>query len=95
MESVKMPKRKEKGLLSKTEAKKEFTIWTKVDYAKCMDPLLKGDKLKLGEVNELCCQDKYEVVNNFEAMSEWDKDTHLYSSFGRIEGHKSDRYVRK
>ena len=51
--SVKMLKRKGKGLLSKTESKKEFTIWTKVDYAKCMDPLLEGDKLKPGEVNEL------------------------------------------
>ena len=42
-----------------------------------------------------CCQDKYEVVSNFEAMSEQDKDEHLYSLFRRIEGHKSDEYMRK
>ena len=73
-----MLKRKGKELLSKTESKKEFSIWTKVDYAKCMNPLLEGDKLRPGEVNELCCQDK-----------------HLYSLFGRIEGYKSDEYMRK
>ena len=65
----------------------------KIPHAKCMDPLLKGDKLKPGELNELCCQDKYKAVSNFESMLEWDKNKHLYSLFGRIEGHKSDEYV--
>ena len=29
------------------------------------------------------------------SMSEWDKDEHLYSLFGRIEGHKLDEYLQK
>ena len=79
-----MPKRKGKGLLSKAESKKEFAVCTKILYIKCMDPLLERDKLKPGELNELCCWDKYKAVSNFKSISEWDKDEHLYSLFGRI-----------
>ena len=90
-----MPKKMGKGLLSKTESKKEFAVHTKVNYMSCMDLVLEGDKLKPSEMNELCCQGKYEVVSNFDAMTEKDKDEHLYSLFICIQGHKSDEYMRK
>ena len=43
-----------KGLLPKYESIKEFTAQTKIKYAKCMNPLLEGDCLKPGELEQLC-----------------------------------------
>ena len=51
----KMLKRGGKGLVPKSESSKDFAVRTKIKYAKCMDPLLEGNKLQPGELENLCC----------------------------------------
>ena len=60
-----------------------------------MDPLLEGDRLREGELNDLCCKDTHEVVTNFGEMSSCSIDQHLYELFRCLEGHKSHEYMRK
>ena len=72
----------DKGLLQKKESIKEFTVQTKVKYASCMDPLLGADKLKDGELMNLCCKSNPEPITNFDSMNTEDKDQHLYELFG-------------
>ena len=70
-----------KGLLPKSESIKEFAVRTKVKYASCMDPLLEGDRLKDGELNNLCCINTHEPITNFDSMHSKNKDQHLYEIF--------------
>ena len=74
---------------------KEFAVRTKIKYASCMDPLLEGDRLKDGELSELCCKDTHEVITNFREMSSEAIDQHLYELFGHLEGYKSHEYMHK
>ena len=55
-----------------------------------MDPLLEGDGLKPGEIDNLCCSDDYEAVTDFVSMTE-----HMYALFGRASNYKSDEYMHK
>ena len=71
-----------KGLLQKSESIKEFAVRTKVKYASYMDPLLESDRLKDGELNNLCCIDIHEPITNFDSVSSKNKDQHLYELFG-------------
>ena len=84
-----------KGLLHKKESVKEFAARTKIKYANCMDPLLEGDRLKDGELSELCSKDTHEVNTNFRDMSSEAIDHHLYELFGCLEGYKSHEYMCK
>ena len=84
-----------KELLHKRESVKEFAVRTKIKYASCMDPLLEGDRLKDGELLELCCKDTHEAITNFREMSSDAIDQHLYELFGYLEGYKSHEYMRK
>ena len=84
-----------KGLLHKRESAKEFAIRTKIKYASCMDPLLEGDRLREGELHDLCCKDMHKVVTNFREMSSGTIDQHLYELFRCLEGHKSYEYMHK
>ena len=65
-----MSKKRGKGLLNKAESMKEFETQTRVKYATCMDLLLEGDRLKPGEINNLCCMDDYEAITDFGSMSD-------------------------
>ena len=67
-----------KGLLHKRESAKEFAARTKIKYAICMDPLLEGNRLREGELSELCCKNTHESVTNFKCMSSEAVDQHLY-----------------
>ena len=60
-----------------------------------MDPLLEGDKLKLGELNTLTCVKEYEAVTDFTSMTEKEKDGHIYTLFGNILKYKSEQYMQK
>ena len=60
-----------------------------------MDPLLEGDCLKPGELEQLCCITTHKPVTDFEKMTDCERDQHLYTLFGCIEGYKSDEYMRK
>ena len=60
-----------------------------------MDPLLEGDRLKPGEIDNLCCSDDYEAVTDFGCMSDKEKDEHIYALYGRISKHKLDEYMCK
>ena len=84
-----------KGLLHKKESVKEFAVRTRIKYASCMDPLLEGDRLKDGELSELCCKDTHEATTNFKEISSEAIDQHLYELFGHLEGYKSHEYMRK
>ena len=88
-------KRKGKGLLNKEESRKEFGSGSSVKYSVCMDPLLEGDKLKLGELNTLTCMKDFEAVTDFTSMTEKEKDGHIYMLFGKISKYKSEEYMRK
>ena len=88
-------RKKGKGLLHKRESAKEFAVRTKIKYASCMDPLLEGDRLREGELHDLCCKDMHKVVTNFREMSSGTIDQHLYELFGCLEGHKSYEYMCK
>ena len=90
-----MSKKRGKGLLNKAESIKEFATHTSIKYASCMDPLLDGDRLKPGEINNLCCSDDYEAITDFRSMSDKEKDEHIYTLFGRISNYKSDEYMCK
>ena len=92
---LKMSRKRGKGLLNKAESIKEFATHTSIKYATCMDPLLVGDRLKPGEIDNLCCSDNYEAVTNFGSMSDKEKDEHIYALFGRVSKHKSDEYMCK
>ena len=91
----KMSKKRGKGLLIKIESIKEFATQTRIKYATCMDPLLEGDRLKPGEIDDLCCSDNYKAVTDFGSMSDKEKDEHIYALYGRISKHKSDEYMHK
>ena len=84
-----------KGLLHKRQSVKEFAVRTKIKYASCIDPLLEGDQLRDGKINELCCKDTHEVITNFREMSSDAIDQHLYELFGHLEGYKSHEYMHK
>ena len=71
-----MPKSGGKGLVPKHELTKEFAVRTKIKYAKCMDPLLEGDKLQPGELENLCCSSMHDCITDFSTMFEKDKDAH-------------------
>ena len=88
-------RRRGKGLLHKKESVKEFAVRTKIKYASCMDPLLEGDRLKDGELSELCCKNTHESITNFKHMTPEAIDQHLYELFGCLEGYKSYEYMRK
>ena len=90
-----MSKKRGKGLLNKAESMKEFATQTHVKYAACMDLLLEGDRLKLGEINNLCCMDDYEAITDFSSMSDKEKDEHIYALYGRVSKYKSDEYMCK
>ena len=90
-----MLKKRGKGLLNKEESKKEFASASDIKYSSCMDPLLEGDKLKLVELNMLCCLKDYEMVTNFNSMTVQEKDGHIYQLFGRVSKYKSEEYMRK
>ena len=70
-----------KRLLHKKESVKEFTVKTKIKYASCMDQLLEGDRLKDGELSELCCKNTREPITNFTQMTSEAIDQHLYKLF--------------
>ena len=88
-------RRRGKGLLHKKESVKEFAVRTKIKYASCMDPLLEGDRLKDGELSELCCKNTHESITNFKHMTPEAIDQHLYELFGCLEGYKSYEYMCK
>ena len=88
-------KKRGKGLLNKAESMKEFATQTCVKYAACMDPLLEGDRLKPGEINNLCCMDDYEAITDFSSMSDKEKDEHIYVLYGRVSKYKLDEYMCK
>ena len=90
-----MSKKRGKGLLNKAESMKEFATQTHVKYVACMDPLLEGDRLKPGEINNLCCMDDYEAITDFGSMSDKEKDEHIYALYGRVSKYKSDEYMCK
>ena len=90
-----MSKKRGKGLLNKAESMKEFATQTRVKYAASMDLLLDGDKLKLGEINNLCSMDDYEAITDFGSMSDKEKDEHIYVLYGRVSKYKSDEYMHK
>ena len=90
-----MSKKCGKGLLNKEELRKEFATTSNIKYLSCMDPLLEGDWLRPGEMRELCCINDYEPATNFDAMTEQEKDSHVYELFRRISKHKSEEYMRK
>ena len=79
----------------KKESVKEFAVRTKIKYASCMDPLLEGDRLKDGELSELCCKNTHEPITNFKQMTSEAIDQHLYKLFGHLEGYKSYEYMHK
>ena len=60
-----------------------------------MDLLLEGDRLKLGEIDNLCCSDDYEAITDFGSMSDKEKDEHIYALFSRVSNYKSDEYMHK
>ena len=74
---------------------KEFATQTHIKYATCMDPLLEGDRLKLGEINNLCRRDDYEAITGFGSMSDKEKEEHIYALYGRVSKYKSDEYMHK
>ena len=88
-------RRRGKGLLHKKESVKEFAVRTKIKYASCMDPLLEGDRLKDGELSELCCKNTHESITNFKHITPEAINQHLYECFGHLEGYKSYEYMRK
>ena len=89
-----MSKKKGKGLLNKEESKKEFASSLSVKYSACMDPLLGGgDKLKPGRLNMLSCMKDFEVVTDFDSMTEKEKDGHIYMLFGKLSKYKSGEYM--
>ena len=88
-----MSKRKGKGLLNKEESRKEIGSGSSVKYPACMDPLLKGDKLKPGELNTLTCMKDFEAVTDFTSMTEKEKDGHRYMLFGKLSKYKSEEYM--
>ena len=90
-----MSKKRGKGLLNKAESIKEFATHTSIKYASCMDPLLEGDRLKLGEIDNLCYSNDHEARTDFGSMSDKKKDEHIYALFGRISNYKSNEYMRK
>ena len=73
-----MSKKKGKGLLNKEDSKKEFASGSSVKYSACMGLLLEGDKFKPGELNMLSCMKDFEVVTDFDSMTEKEKDGHIY-----------------
>ena len=90
-----MSKKRGKGLLNKEESKKEFASGLSVKYSACMDPLLEGDKLKPGELNMLSCMKDFEVVTDFDSMTEKENDGHIYALFGKLSKYKSEEYMQK
>ena len=84
----KLSKKRGKGLLNKAESMKEFATQTHIKYVSCMDLLLEGDRLKLGEINNLCCRDDYEAITDFVLMSDKEKDEHIYALYGRVSKYK-------
>ena len=74
---------------------KEFATQTRIKYVTCIDPLLEGDRLKPGEINNLCCSDDYEAITVFGSMSDKEKDEHIYALYGRVSKHKLDEYMCK
>ena len=93
--SLKCLKKRGKGLLNKAESMKEFATQTRIKYATCMDLLLEGDRLKPGEIINLCCSDDYEAITDFGSMSDKEKDEHIYALYGRVSKYKSDEYMCK
>ena len=85
-------RRRGKGLLHKKESAKEFSVRTKIS---CMDLLLEGDKLKDGELSDLCCKTTHEPITDFKHMTPETIDQHLYELFGCLEGYKSYEYMHK
>ena len=69
----KVSKKRGKGLLNKAESIKEFATHTSIKYASCMDPLLEGDRLKLGEIDNLCYSNDHEARTDFGSMSDKEK----------------------
>ena len=90
-----MSNKRGKGLLNKAESMKEFATQTHIKYVTCMDPLLEGDRLKPGEINNLCCSDDYKAITDFGSMSDKEKDEHIYALYGRVSKHKLDEYIHK
>ena len=90
-----MSKNRGKGLLNKAESMKEFATQTHIKYATCMDPMLEGDRLKPGEINNLCCSDDYEAITDFGSMSDKEKDEHIYALYGRVSKYKSNECMHK
>ena len=88
-------RRRGKGLLHKKESVEEFAVRTKIKYASCMDLLLEGDRLKEGELSDLCCKNTHESITNFKYMTPEAIDQHLYELFGHLEGYKSYEYMHK
>ena len=58
-------------------------------------PIVRGDRLKDGELSELCYINTHEAITNFREMSSEAIDQHLYELFGCLEGYKSYEYMRK
>ena len=87
---LKMSKKRGKALLNNAESIKKFATHTSIKYTTCMDPLLEGDRLKPGEIDNLCCSDNYVAVTDFGSMSDKEKDVHIYALFGRVSKYKSD-----
>ena len=88
-----MSKKRGKGLLNKEESKKEFGSGLSVKYSACLDPLLEEDKLKPGELNTLSCMKDFEVVTDFDSMTEKEKDGHIYVLFSKLSKYKSEEYM--